>query len=242
MSRETVWNGCPLNKELPCGFQVIYGFPDPGMICNLAQMWWNHNFEQFFVFSWVLFTLSDIKHLKERQVLEFKLGVDATGVISDMFDRFQPFVKLWTQSFCIANANGCSVSLRYLLCSQALSLAKSIPWQLHNTGQFAMEACDVAGFWVVEYARICINSRILESWSHSKLWDSNLGGGHFCFLRGEFYDLFVFVFPLLALLLFPLLLLQLLFCSCFLCHSSKFVLPPSVFPSSLQSKWFSLTP
>jgi len=33
----------------------------------------------FSVFSWVLFTLSDIKHLKERQVLEFKLGVDATG-------------------------------------------------------------------------------------------------------------------------------------------------------------------
>lgn len=64
MSRETVC-GCPLNKELPCGFQVIYGFPDPGMICNLAQMWWNHNFELFSVFSWVLFTLSDIKDLKE---------------------------------------------------------------------------------------------------------------------------------------------------------------------------------
>ena len=39
-------NGHP--EELPCGFQVIFGFPDPGMTCVLAKMspWYCRNVKQ----------------------------------------------------------------------------------------------------------------------------------------------------------------------------------------------------
>ena len=61
------------------------------------------------------------------------------------------------------------------------------------------------GWKWVEYARICINSRIFGGFLESlKALRFQFGGvGHF-FSEGEFYDLFVFVFPLLVLLLFPL--------------------------------------
>ena len=76
-----------------------------------------------------------------------------------------------------------------------------------------------------------------DFWSHLKALRFQFGGvGHFFSEGGNSMIYLCLCFPYWFFCFSRFLLLQLLFCSCFLCHSSKFVLPPSAFPSSLQSK------
>ena len=176
--------GCPLNKELPCGFQVIYGFPDPGMICNLAQMWWNHNFELFFCFfmssfhafryqtsqretsptvqAWCRCNWCDLRHVWQVPTLCQALDTIFLHCKCQWLQRFSPIPSMQPSSF------PCEI----------LGLAATQHWTICH-----------GGMWC---------GRVEKG---GKRWKKGLV---IFFLRGEFYDLFVFVFPLLVLLLFPL--------------------------------------
>ena len=239
MSRETVC-GCPLNKELPCGFQVIYGFPDPGMICNLAQMWWNHNFELFFCFfmssfhafryqtsqretsptvqAWCRCNWCDFRHVWQVPTLCQALDTIFLHCKCQWLQRFSPIPSMQPSSF------PCEI----------LGLAATQHWTICHGGMWCGR---------VEKGGICTDLHQLKDfWRifgvtqsfEIPIW----GGWSFFFWGGNSMIYLCLCFPYWFCCFFRFLLLQLLFCNCFLCDSSKFVLPPSAFPSSLQSNDF----
>ena len=247
MSREIVC-GCPLNKELPCGFQVIYGFPDPGMICNLAQMWWTSQFLSFFVFSWVLFhafryqtsqretspsvqTWCDKFHSKTTQDCSAKHHrspyIQVPTLCRALDTIFLHCKCQWLQHFSPIP----SMQRSYFPC-EILSLAATQHWTICHGGTWC------GG--VLSCARICINSRIFGClWSLFKLVHS-LKALRFQFAGGQFFwgwiIWFLFFFPYWFCFFFRFCF----FCFCFLVAScatasSPFCLhkrfPPSLLPA-----------